>query len=93
MNFLLKGVADRLFFGDRERGGQRILKDFRDGRLGAFALEVPPTSSSPASGTKRRATAGQGSAPVMERLSQQRHNDGDDADDAWHRGERDEELD
>ena len=34
-------LAERLFFGDREKAGQRILKDYRQGFLGAFALEVP----------------------------------------------------
>lgn len=35
-------LADKLFQGDPERAGQRLLKDYRDLRLGAFALEHPP---------------------------------------------------
>ena len=35
-------LAEKLFFGDAEQAGQRILKDYRELRLGAFALEVPP---------------------------------------------------
>lgn len=38
-------LADKLFQGDPERAGQRILKDYRDLRLGAFALEHPPSST------------------------------------------------
>ena len=34
-----------MFHGDSERAGQRLLKDFRTGRLGAIALERPPSSS------------------------------------------------
>jgi len=30
-----------LFKGDLEQAGRRILKDFRELRLGAFALELP----------------------------------------------------
>ena len=41
-------LADKLFQGDPERAAQRILKDFRDLRLGAFALEVPPLRPDPA---------------------------------------------
>eukprot|EP00892_Ulva_mutabilis_P008321 jgi/Ulvmu1/5861/UM025_0123.1 len=35
-------LAEDLFQGDPERAGQRLLKDYRDLRLGAFALEHPP---------------------------------------------------
>lgn len=35
-------LGDKLFFGDMERAGQRLLKDYRDCRLGPFALEHPP---------------------------------------------------
>ncbi|GAX81043.1 hypothetical protein CEUSTIGMA_g8478.t1 [Chlamydomonas eustigma] len=38
----VQGLADKLFFGDRENAGVRILKDFRNGALGSFALELPP---------------------------------------------------
>ena len=34
-------VADRIFLGDVEKAGARILKDFRTGYLGSFALESP----------------------------------------------------
>lgn len=34
-------VAERVFLGDREKAGQRILRDFRTEALGAFALELP----------------------------------------------------
>ncbi|GMH37913.1 hypothetical protein BSKO_05797 [Bryopsis sp. KO-2023] len=34
-------VADRLFHGDIERAGVRILKDFRDMKFGPAALEMP----------------------------------------------------
>ena len=37
----VRHVADRLFQGDAEKGGQRILKDFRNGTLGRVALELP----------------------------------------------------
>mmetsp|Transcript_15033 Transcript_15033/g.40632 ORF Transcript_15033/g.40632 Transcript_15033/m.40632 type:complete len:449 (-) Transcript_15033:226-1572(-) len=35
------GVADRMFCGDTEKAGSRILKDYRTGALGKFALELP----------------------------------------------------
>ncbi|KAL6758082.1 P-loop containing nucleoside triphosphate hydrolase protein [Haematococcus lacustris] len=35
------GVANKLFFGEMEKGGQRLLKDYRTGALGAFSLEHP----------------------------------------------------
>lgn len=38
---VVKAVGDKLFQGDMERAGARILKDFRDGYLGIFALELP----------------------------------------------------
>lgn len=38
---VVRGLADRLFQEDVERAGTRILKDFRDGLLGVFALELP----------------------------------------------------
>jgi len=34
-------VAGKLFFGDIEKAGARILKDYRNGTLGEFALERP----------------------------------------------------
>ena len=34
-------LAQRLFNGDKEQAGARILNDYRNGRLGEFALEVP----------------------------------------------------
>lgn len=34
-------VAGKLFFGDAEKAGARILKDYRTGALGSFALERP----------------------------------------------------
>lgn len=34
-------IGDKLFHGDPQRAGQRLLKDYRDLRLGAFALEHP----------------------------------------------------
>ena len=38
-------LGDKLFLGDRERAGQRLLKDYRDCRLGPFALEHPSKQS------------------------------------------------
>lgn len=37
-------VADKLFRGDVEKAGIRILKDFRELKLGPFALELPSFS-------------------------------------------------
>ncbi len=37
----LQHVADRMFLGDTEKAGARILKDYRTGALGSFALELP----------------------------------------------------
>ena len=37
----VEGLAERLFQGDAERAGQRILKDFRNLALGRMALELP----------------------------------------------------
>jgi len=34
-------VADKMFFGHLETSGARILKDYRTGALGSFALELP----------------------------------------------------
>jgi len=34
-------VAGEMFGGDKEKAGQRILGDYRNGHLGEFALEVP----------------------------------------------------
>jgi hypothetical protein len=34
-------VAHKLFFGDVAKAGARLLKDYRLGALGAFALELP----------------------------------------------------
>jgi hypothetical protein len=36
-----QAVADKLFFGDREKAGLRILNDYRMGYIDAFALELP----------------------------------------------------
>ncbi|KAK9821941.1 hypothetical protein WJX81_006710 [Elliptochloris bilobata] len=41
-DYLLTIAADK-FQGEPERAGQRLLKDFRTGALGRFALELPPT--------------------------------------------------
>ena len=38
---VVAAVADRLFFGDVEKAGTRILNDFRGGLLGTVALELP----------------------------------------------------
>ncbi len=38
-------LADSLFHGDTERAGQRLLKDYRSGALGWFALELPPDTA------------------------------------------------
>ena len=35
-------LADKLFQGDVELAGARILNDYRKGLIGAFALERPP---------------------------------------------------
>jgi hypothetical protein len=35
-------LGHKLFLGCKERAGQRLLKDYRDCRLGPFALEHPP---------------------------------------------------
>jgi hypothetical protein len=37
----------KLFRGDAEKAGARILKDFRTGSLGRLALELPPPSPRP----------------------------------------------
>jgi len=37
----VRKVADKLFFGDIEKAGVRILRDYRTGALGNFGLEVP----------------------------------------------------
>lgn len=34
-------VANKLFLGDTEKAGARILKDFRELKYGSIALEVP----------------------------------------------------
>lgn len=38
----MEGVAGRLFQGDTQKAGARLLKDFRTGNLGRLALELPP---------------------------------------------------
>ena len=38
----LLAIAAEKFQGEAERAGQRVLKDFRTGALGRFALELPP---------------------------------------------------
>jgi len=40
-------VADDMFQGDLEKAGVRILGDYRSGRLGIFALEIPPAGDGP----------------------------------------------
>jgi hypothetical protein len=40
----VKCLADKLFQGDTEKAGARMLKDFRTGNLGHVALERPPLS-------------------------------------------------
>lgn len=37
----VQALADRIFLGDREKAGARILADYRNGALGNFALELP----------------------------------------------------
>ena len=37
----VNNLADKLFHGDIERAGVRLLKDFRELKLGSFALELP----------------------------------------------------
>ncbi|KAG1668766.1 hypothetical protein FOA52_006019 [Chlamydomonas sp. UWO 241] len=41
------GMAGAMFFGEIEKAGARLLKDFRAGALGAFALEVPGEAGAP----------------------------------------------
>lgn len=41
-DYLLAIAAER-FQAEAERAGQRVLKDFRTGALGRFALELPPS--------------------------------------------------
>ncbi len=38
----MAAVAEEKFQHDVERVGQRLLKDYRSGALGSFALELPP---------------------------------------------------
>eukprot|EP00884_Botryococcus_braunii_P023264 jgi/Botrbrau1/9621/Bobra.0131s0002.2 len=40
----VKCLADKMFQGDTEKAGARMLKDFRTGNLGHVALERPPLS-------------------------------------------------
>jgi ribosome biogenesis GTPase A len=42
----LETVADTMFKGDKEVAGHRLLQDYRKGRLGSVALEVPPAEDS-----------------------------------------------
>lgn len=37
----MAAVGERLFQGEMERAGQRILRDYREGAMGVFALELP----------------------------------------------------
>ena len=39
----LKALAERRFSGQTQQAADRILTDFRQGRLGAIALELPPS--------------------------------------------------
>jgi hypothetical protein len=51
----VRSVAERIFLGDVEKAGARILKDFRTGYLGPFALELPSdVKSQPSSKSKSR---------------------------------------
>ena len=43
-DFLIEFAATR-FSGDKETAAQRILKEFRTGVLGDFALELPPVAA------------------------------------------------
>ena len=38
---LVHHVAGQVFGGDKEQAGARLLKDYRNGALGPFALELP----------------------------------------------------
>lgn len=40
----VEALSKKLFKGDQEQAGCRILKDFREMRLGKFALEIPKLS-------------------------------------------------
>lgn len=40
----VEALGQKLFKGDQEQAGCRILKDFRELRLGKFALEIPKLS-------------------------------------------------
>ena len=68
-------LADRLFFGDCERAGQRILKDFRNGVLGAFALEVPGEGGTAAAGAAVGRVRAQTQAALQERQLAAWHED------------------
>lgn len=37
----MQALAERVFAGNLEQAGMRLLKDFRQGKLGNWALEVP----------------------------------------------------
>lgn len=37
----VQALAERVFAGNLEQAGMRLLKDFRQGKLGNWALEVP----------------------------------------------------
>ena len=43
-DFLIEFAANK-FSGDKETAAQRILKEFRTGVLGEFALELPPIAA------------------------------------------------
>jgi ribosome biogenesis GTPase A len=80
----VQGVADRLFFGDRENAGVRILKDFRNGALGSFALELPPEAEATS------ASAGSGAFnddPITALMSSDQKRVWGVRDASWHEGD------
>ena len=42
-------LSERDGDGDEERAGRRLLKDYQEGRLGNFCLEMPPRDASESS--------------------------------------------
>jgi ribosome biogenesis GTP-binding protein YlqF len=61
----LCGMADSLFFGDKEKAGARLLKDYRNGYLGTFALEVPNEQIHPLAAAAQAKQAAQAAAKLM----------------------------
>lgn len=57
------GLAGELFGGDKEKAGQRILGDYRNGHLGEWALETPEDAQGSSSGNKAGASAGRSASP------------------------------